>query len=352
MWLRNVPLLACVLMLVFSGTARADDDTALANLTQLRQEYPLDVDHALARAQLLARLGEDEAALQDLRDAVVLAPDYEDVWRVRYALLLRQHSDSARRERDEVLDTVSQRFPDSQWWRQPGAVDQPQWTIVGGGTHETLDNNSPSWRQLFVNAAHERDWGRYRFGLARDSRFDKSDLTLSLGGDIHLPSAWSAGIDLAVVGGSEFQPDLGYSAYVARSLQDGWALNVRYQRREYATATVGSIISSVEKYVADFRFAYVLGYSHLHGATNSFNHTLTGNWYYSDRASIGINVNTGEESEAIGAGQVLQTDVNGLSVTGRRYLSDRMDLQWWLGTHKQGDYYRRSFLGMAVALRF
>ena len=352
MWMRNLPLVACALMLVFCGTTRADDDAALAHLTQLRQEYPLDVDHALARAQLLARLGEDAAALQDLRDAVVLAPDYEDVWRVRYALLLRQDSEATQHELDELRAIVAQRFPDSQWWQQPATVEQPQWTIVGGGTHEALDNGMPSWSQLFVSAARERDWGRYRFGLARDSRFDKSDLTLSLGGDIDLSSEWSAGLDIAVVGRSEFQPDLGYSAYVGRSLPDGWALSVRYQRREYATATVGSIISTTEKYIGEFRFAYVLGYSHLHGAASSFNHTLTGNWYYSDIASIGINLNTGEESEAIGAGQVLQTDVSGLSVTGRQYLNDRMDLQWWLGTHKQGVYYRRSFLGMAVAFRF
>lgn len=352
MSMRNLPLLACALMLAFSCATQADDETELANLTQLRQEFPFDVDHALARAQLLARLGEDEAALQDLRDAVVLAPDYEDVWRVRYALLRRQDSQSARRELDELRNVVEQRFPDSQWWRQPEAVVQPQWIIVAGGTHERLDSDLPSWSQLFVSAARERDWGRYRFGLARDSRFDKSDLTFSLGGDIELPSDWSAGVDVAIVGKSDFQPDLGYSAFVGRSLPDGWALNVRYQRREYATATVGSIVSTVEKYIGEYRFAYVLGYSHLHGAANSFSHTLTGNWYYSDRASIGINFNSGEESEAIGAGQVLQTDVNGFSVTGRQYLNDRTDLQWWLGTHKQGDYYRRSFLGMAVALRF
>lgn len=349
---RIIPLLACLSALIFSASALASDDAMLAELTALRQQYPHDVDHALARGQLLARLGKDEAALLDLRDATTLAPDYEDTWRVRYAILSRQDGDEARSELEELLDNVSQRFPDSNWWQQP-TVDMPlQWTITGGGTHESLDNGLPAWKQLFANAGHERSWGRYRFGLASDSRFGESDLTFSVGGDVNIGPDWSAGIDVAVVGDPWFQPDLGYRVHALRSLQGGWVVNLLYQRREYTTATVSSFVPSVEKYYGEFRFAYALGYSRLQGGGDSFNHSVTGNWYYNDHASIGINISTGEESEAIGAGRVLQTDVRGFSVSGRQRLNDRTDFQWWLGSHKQGDFYRRTFLGMAVTFRF
>lgn len=349
---RIIPLLAFVLALAMPAIAVADDEARLAELTSLRQQYPHDVDHALARGQLLARLGRDNAALLDLRDATALAPDYEDAWRVRYSVLSRQDGDEAKREFVELLDDVSQRFPDSDWWRPPSMEKARQWTVTTGGTHEDLDKDLPSWNQLFVDVGRERRWGRYRFGLARDSRFGESDLTFSVGGDMNLPSDWLAGLDVAVVSDPQFQPKLGYRVFALRPLQDGWVVNLLFQRREYATTSVNSLVPSVEKYIGDFRFAYALGYSRLQGGGGSFGHTLTGNWYYGDRANIGISISTGEESEAIGAGQVLQTDVRGIGVTGLLPLTAQTDLKWWLGSHEQGDFYRRSFLGMAIAFRF
>jgi len=352
MRIRVIFLFACLSALAVSANVHADDETRLAELTSLRQQYPHDVDHALARGQLLARLGRDDDALLDLRAATTLAPHYEDAWRVRYAVLSRQEGEAAQRERQELLNTVALRFPEADWWRPPSVEKARQWTVTAGGTHESLDNDLPAWNRLFVDAGRERPWGHYRFGLARDSRFGETDLTFSVGGDMKLPSDWLAGLDVAVVSDPQFQPELSYRAFALRPLQDGWVVNLLFQRREYATASVNSLVPSVERYIGDFRLAYALGYSRLQDGGGSFGHTFTGNWYYGDRANIGINISTGEESEAIGAGQVLQTDVRGVGINGQLPVSHQTDLKWWLGTHEQGDFYRRSFLGMAIAFRF
>lgn len=347
----SLSLLVALVCCTCALPASANDDARLAELTTLREQYPHDVDHALARGQLLARVGDNEAALEDLREASRLAPDYEDVWRVRAAVLLRQDDEASRQELEAVVAEAAQRFPESLWWRNAIAPDEPTWTIVAGAGHDRLDNDAPSWNQLFANASHARDWGSYRFGLARDSRFDETDITLSVGAESKFASDWYAGLDVATVSSPRFLPEWSYGGYVGRTLPDGWALNLRYLRREYPDTAVDTQIAAVEKYVGDYRFAYSLGHSRLDGASSSLSHSLTLNWYYSDLASIGINFNTGEESEAIGAGRVLQTDVDGLSVTVRRHLNERLELNWWLGTHKQGDFYRRTFLGMAVTYR-
>jgi YaiO family outer membrane protein len=351
--MRSLKLIICagLLFCAWSSPVAASDADRLAELTELRQQYPHDVDHALARGQLLARLGNNDAALQDLRDAVRLAPDYEDVWRVRTAVLMRQDDDASRQELQEVVAESSRRFPESSWWRNANITDKPAWTIVAGAGHDRLDNNAPSWNQLFANASHARDWGSYRFGLSRDSRFDEVDITLSLGAETEFATDWSAGVDIATVSNPQFQPELSYGGFIGRSLPDGWVVNLRYLQREYSGTSVGAQVVAVEKYVSDYRIAYALGHSRPRGASGSLGHSLTLNWYYSDHASIGININTGEETEAIGAGQVLQTDVNGVGLTGRRRLNDKLQFSWWLGTHEQGDYYRRTFLGMAVTYR-
>lgn len=329
-----------------------NDAAALHDLDALRREHPYDVDYALARARIHARQDRDDEALEDLRQAVALAPEYEEVWRLRYELLSRDQDETTRSEFESVSLEAAARFPDADWWQPDEPADLETWTVVVGAGHENLDNNSPSWNQQFVEVGRYYDaWGRYRVGIARDERFDNSDLSVLFGADAFFASDWSAGLEVTYVDDANFQPDFGYSAYVGRSLQDGWAFNLRYRRREYETATVGSTIGSVEKYLGDFRVAYALSLSHLHGASNSVGHGLTVNWYYSDISSIGLSLNTGEEAESIGPGQVLETEVRGATLVGRREISDRLALQWWLGTHDQGDFYRRQYLGMALTLR-
>lgn len=344
-------LLIGALMFAAPLPAAADDVDRLAELNLLRERFPHDVDHALARAQLLAHTGDDAAALDDLRDAANLAPDYEDVWRIRFRVLLRQDDEAARLELREVREQVARRFPESTWWRESMDAAPYQWTLVAGGSRAQLDNGQPSWNQLFVNASHSGDWGHYRFGISRDSRFNEADVTLTLGGDVRIASDWSAGLDLALTSQPSFQPELGLGGHVGRKLPAGWTVDLKYLRREYVSTAVDSIAVSVEKYVGDYRLAYTLGNSHLNGAGSTQSHSLTGNWYYSDSASIGISIHGGDESESVGADRVQQTAVRGISLNGRRRLNERLDLGWWLGTHEQGDYYRRSFLGVAVTFR-
>lgn len=329
-----------------------DYDAALSDLDALRQEHPYDVDYALARGRIFARQGRDAEALDDLRQAALLAPDYEAVWKLRYSVLARQQDEPSLRERETVQFEAAARFPRASWWREPATESVGRWTVLVGAGHEDLDNDLPSWGRQFIEVGHDYDrWGRYRAGVARDERFDSSDISLLLGGEMSFGADWFAGLDLTFVDQANFLPDFSFAAYAGRTLQKGWGVNLRYGRREYQTATVGTVTSSVEKYVGDFRVAYALGLSHLHGESNFMNHSLTVNWYYNARSSVGINLNTGEEAESVIPGVVLETDVRGVSLTGRRDISERMTLHWWLGLHDQGDFYRRQYLGMAVSLR-
>ena len=327
-------------------------DAALADLNALRAEHPYDVDHALARARLFAQQGNDRDALIDLRQGVALAPEYEEVWRLRYQILSRQQDERSQLELEAVRLDAANRFPNASWWQLPDGQPVARWTALVGAAYEDLDNNLSSWGQQFAELSREHDvYGRYFVGLARDERFGNADLTVSFGGQRQFGSGWSAGLSVAFADDPQFQPDYGYTAQLGKSLADGWVVNLQYRWREYDTATVGTTIGLVEKYVGDFRIAYALSLSHLHGASNSLGHNLTTSWYYNDRSSIGLSLNTGEETEAIGPGQILKTDVRGLSVIGRRDISERLTLQWWLGMHDQGDFYRRQFVGMALTIR-
>lgn len=344
-----------------AASAQIADATALfrngeikaahAMLDELQSEYPDDVDYMLLRAQIYMRQGRIEPALAELRVATSLAPDYEDLWRLRYALLKDKASDELLEERQQVSAAVAQQFPEALWWRAPVLQPEVSWDVLVGGAYDRLDNGSPSWNQQFFEISRQQDgYGRHHLGISRDERFSSADITFRAGSDIRLGEHWLAGIGAAAASSPAFSADSSYRITLGRIFEDGWTASLSAQRRNFSSATVSTTTALVERYVGEFRFAYSLALGHLHGAGNSLGHGLTSSWYFNDDASVAVSINSGEEAEVIGPGQILESRVRGITLSGHRELNDRLTLKWWLGFHDQGDFYRRQFLGMAFSI--
>lgn len=353
-----------VLALVYAPSAEAqisdvteiyrsgDIETALQMLDRLRQEYPDDVDYMLLRAQIFAQQGRDDRALDELRIATSVAPHYEDPWRLRHTLLQRTGDDDYQSERSEVAVQVQRQFPNAGWWRMGTTRPGPQWSVLVGAGYDRLDNDAPSWNRVFTELSRESESSaRHWLGVARDSRFSTSDITLTLGSSIPIANRWTIAADYSIASNPAFMPDSVLGASVSRSFDKGWGVTIAYRYRDFPTVSVGTTTLATERYMGAFRFAYALNATHLDSAGTSFGHGFTSNWYYDDKASIGLTLSAGTEAEAIGPGQVLESRVRSAALTGRRALNEKFALQWWLGLHDQGDFYRRQFLGMAVSIK-
>ena len=324
-------------------------DAALAAIDTLRADYPDDVDYAFARAQVLIRLGRKGEAADELDTAIAMAPDYEDVWRTRYNLLTSQDDDT---EVEAFRLRAARQFPAANWWRASGAASSPAWMLLVGAGADSLSNDLPGWDNQFIEAHYEySDTARYMGRVSRDARNSIGDVTVGLAGEWQL-RPWFTGASVAVTADPEFQASTGFELHAGRSFGEGWTATVRYRHRDYDNATIGTVVTGIEKYLSDFRIAYTLGASRLHGASNFANHVVSGNWFYREDSSLGVSLSGGREAEAIGGGRVVETDVRGMSLTGRHRLNERLGLHWWLGIHEQGDLYRRRFVGMAVSVKF
>jgi len=321
---------------------------ALTTFETLRTEFPNNVDYVFALAIVLTEVGRHEEALTQLEYAISLSPNYEDVWRTKYNLLLRS---ADAEEIGAFRELSAARFPSSTWWRISAPDSRYPWLVTLGAGIDSLNNSLPNWDRQFAEIRFQRNETQsYAVNFSRDSRNNLSDFSTGLMAD-WTSGHWLAGGSMVFADNPDIMPETGIELYGGRQFPDGWVATIRYRHRDYANATVSSFFAGTEKYFGDFRIAYDLGVSRLHGDSGYLNHVIVGNWYYSEMSSIGLSMTAGREAEPIGGGQVLETDVKGISLRGRQQFNERFGLHWWLGVHDQGQLYRRQFVGMAFSIR-
>ena len=325
---------------------------ALAEYDTLVAASPHNVDYALGRARALAWAGRDRDALAELARARSLAPDYEEVWRLELSLLERGHD--ALRARN-FRESAARAFPHATWWREPEREPERDTgakaatSITAGTVRESLSSGAPDWSSVFVQMDHRRSSASTVRGMvSRDERFGSSDVVLTGGADWRISQRWSAAVELAAGPQAEFMPRAAAAVAATRALARGWEAEARLRYRDYGGTRVTSSAWSFARYFGKFRASYTLGASLLDGADSSLAHSATAHYYLSDRGQLNVGAAIGEEAESIAPGRVLRTDIKSLTVGGRHWLGDRWTLAWWAGAHRQGDLYRRRYVGLSL----
>jgi YaiO family outer membrane protein len=322
------------------------NEQALAEYDRLLSDYPDNADYLLGRALMLGRLGRTGEALRVTERGLELAPDYEDLWQLRLQLAERT-ADTALTE--SLRADLASRYPDASWWRRaPQPIEYTRW-FTGGWEHQSLSNGAPDWNRQFVRLDWQpSDRASYFGEIARSSRFGRNDLSLSVGGDWQALPIWRLGGSMASVPSADFEASRAFSVNAGRTWQSSWGTQFQLRRREYADTAVSSYGVTTDKYFSDYRVAYGLNFSRLHGAGSSLGHSLTFGWYPSGQRSVAISLGAGEEIETVGLNQLLRTNVSSVTLSGRQLLATRFTLNWWLGTHRQGDFYRRTYAGISA----
>lgn len=327
------------------------------DLPQARRHYetllnghPENVDYSFGRAQVLAWQGDNAAALAELERAISLAPDYEAVWELYLSVAMRVPDNENEIER--VRDFAALEFPASGWWQKAVVESEHHWMLSLGAVHENLSGDRADWSGQFATVAWHRDLQtRIYAGLSSDRRFDDSDRQYTLGVSGRLAYGWTGGIEYSSVASPNFLPETVLSANAGRPFVQGWGVDFRWRQRKYESVTVSSYGALVERYFGNYRAAYTLGYSRLHGQAGTFSHVGSVNWYLAENTSAGISIAGGTEAETIAPGQVLETDFATVTISGRHRLTDRLVVDGWFGLHRQGDIYRRRYVGVAISLR-
>jgi YaiO family outer membrane protein len=332
-------------VLAWSG----DYDGAISEYDALLAASPADVDYSFGRAQALAWAGRDEAALDEVARARALAPDYEDVWRLELSLLERDAAASSQLQ--QFREQAARRFPSSDWWREPEArapADVPT-QLTAGAVQQSLSTSAPDWSTRFIQVSHRRQSGGSLYAtITQEGRFGEHDSVLVGGGDWKASEHWTVGAELGLAPQADFVPRHAATVWALRALPRGWETELRLRYRDYSDATVTMTGFTFARYFGDFRAAYGLDLAELDGEATSAAHSATLNYYRSARTQFNFSVVEGQEAESTGPHEVLRTDVSGFAAGGKQALGERWSLAWWVGSTRQGDLYRRRYVGIAL----
>lgn len=313
-------------VLAWSG----DFQASRAAYDELLATEPGNVDCLFGRAQAALWDGEPALALEDLRAARALAPDYaslDDLERQAHAALA-------------AARTAAEPPP------------RPRELIVQTGW-EDLDRGFDDWTSVSVAArGGVASNAELRASAAYVSRYGQSDVDASLGATWVAGPLLEIGGDLGAAANADYLPEWSGRAHAVMRLAPATLLQVAYRHARYAATQNDTWSVTAEQYVERFRLAYTLYHGDPADAQETYSHVMRLDWSYSDSGWAGVQYVTGEESESDGAGGLLVTKVEGAALLGRHALTPEWSLLWALTWHDQGDLYRRAGLDVGLARRF
>jgi len=336
---------ACAQRLLVSGNHNA----AQSVFEALTADQPDDVDYWFGLAQAQHASGDDTSALLALLRARELAPHYEQIWQLELAILATQQGDAAIIKEKELRAEARSRFPDAEWIDEVLRVPQYAYRWEAGADLDWLDNDSGDWRRMYLYIDRVGQTGdNVRASLASIERFDRRDMELGLGVSMQFSERWNGAVDGQFSPDPAFLPRMSINANLAYRLDRGWAVGGGLRHRDYSDIQVFSGGLTVERYFGRYRASYVLESAWLDSET-AITHRATVNFYAGNGAQFGVTVAAGKEVENVGVGQILETDIHSIALTGRHPLGQYLSVMWRLGAHQQGDLYSRYTTGISIA---
>ena len=329
---------------------RGQTEDALVLYRTLLDAHPSNADYLLGEAQMLGRLNRTGEALRSIETAIELAPDYEDLWQLRFSLIRRAGDDEAT---SSARLHAAERFPASGWWSIPPPPPRYDHRVSAGLSADSLSNGAPGWTRQFVRLDWQATASTGVFiQTSNASRFDRRDGSVSIGGRWQPGGPWHLQAGIGRTSSADFAAARSTDIGAGRPWANGWGTEFRLASRDYATAGVRAFSFVGEKYFGNYRAALTLVRSTLDIGDSALSQGVSLSWYSEQGRTLTVNLGAGREIEAIGVATVLETPVRSITFSGREPLSEQLRLGWHIGTHRQGTYYRRRYAGLDLQFAF
>ena len=224
-----------------------------------------------------------------------------------------------------------------------------------GFTYENLDKGKPDWKSAYLEAAHDFAPRQTLYGMVRETeRFDSRDTELMAGYYQPLGQSFTGLLEASASPQHNVLPASSVFGQLAWIAGGGWVASGGLRYSDYTDTHTRLLTASLERYFETFRAFVALHNGKPAGAGSATSGRVGIDAYYcGERCRIGVAATWGREVENVGppAG-IITSDVRAFGLYGRHEFAPAWALTWDLGTHEQGDLYRRTGGRLGLRHRF
>ena len=219
-----------------------------------------------------------------------------------------------------------------------------------GLTSEGLTNGYAGWRSIYLEGLHRFGERKAVYGTLRETeRFGLHDSEAQGGFYYPLGDTWTSLVEASVSPTYNVLPKFSLFGQLQKTLDYGWGLHAGIRHSEYPTLNTNIGVFTAERYWSNFRGAYSLYLGRPAGGSTAPSHVLALDYYYGERNFIGIAVNDGREVAGLGPLGVITSDVRGVVLRGRHWLTPDWAVSFEALHQEQGSLYIRH--GARIGLR-
>lgn len=225
----------------------------------------------------------------------------------------------------------------------------------GGFSHEKLTHHYADWDSVYMEATHSFAERQTLYGGLREvQRFGLHDSELGAGYYHPFSSRLTGQVEASMSPQHHVLPKSSAFGQLAFQLADGWVASGGLRHTEYTATSTRLVTATLERYFKGYRAFYTVYNGKPDDIGSATAHRIgLDRFYFGERSRTGFAITRGREVENVGPPiGIITSHVLAFAVLGRHWLSPDWAFTWELGTHEQGDLYRRTGARLGLRHRF
>ena len=238
---------------------------------------------------------------------------------------------------------------------RPAVFDAAPYIEIGS-SYDQLTNNYASWSSQYLNLSVPlKENGLVNVQAQNVQRFSMVDQELN----VAYAYPVSAGV-LNIEGGYSANPNflpistvgLGWNGRLPQNFGYIVAANQKQYSESYSNAFTNMLSLGIEKYIGEFRFAYVGMISSINKSEGAFASKIQGQWFSENNNRLGLTYAQGMEPEVVALNNLNSIQFQYIQLDGLYWITKTVGLTSAIWHGKEGSYYQRNGGQLGVRVTF
>jgi len=322
-------------------------------LELLVSRYPNNVDYILSSAKIFYWQDKFPEALALIEKGRIISPAYNEIIVLEKRVLEAKENDERKKVNMSKGKSFVSNSEDSlmQYEVEHSPLSKNWFTSIEYEV-ESLDNNTPDWKNYFIGISRSLDV-KQRVGVsaARIERFGLVDNQMTINAMLGINDYLHASSSYSMSQESEFIPQWMLDSSLGFNISREFSIMPRIKYSEYTSLNTLMLSAGIDKYFSNMEVVYAAFTTYTDFKTPVSSHEFKFYYHYGDGKFVSIAANVGKELLVTTAIDPIYQDVYGFRLSGKHSLTEYFGLTYLISFHQQGDSYSKQGVRLGVFVK-